>query len=137
MNPNLILWPVIVQIALTAYVYIRLKNVKVQAVKTEGVDRQKRALHPDAWPDSVIQVNNNIRNQFELPVLFYVVTLIIWELGAVNPVTLGLAWLFALSRIVHAYIHTGPNIVKYRLRAFTVGFLALLGMLGAIIHALV
>jgi hypothetical protein len=137
MNPKLILWPVVVQIALTAYIYVRLKNVKAQAVKTGGIDRQKRAIHPDAWPDVVIQVNNNIRNQFELPVLFYAVTLIIWQLGAVNLVTLGLAWLFALSRIVHAYIHTGPNIVKYRLRAFTVGFLAVLGMLGAIIHALV
>jgi len=137
MAPNLILWPVVIQIALTAYIYIRLKNVKVEAVRTANIDRQARALRPDAWPDSVIQVNNNIRNQFELPVLFYVVTLILWELAAVNPVTLGLAWLFALSRLVHAYIHTGPNIVKYRLRVFTVGFLAVLGMLGAVIHALI
>ena len=137
MDPKLIFWPVVVQIALTAYMYIRLKNVKVEAVKAGGLDRQKLALHPEAWPDSVLKVNNNLRNQFEAPVLFYVVTIIVFVLGAVNPVTLGLAWLFVLSRLVHAYIHTGPNIVKHRLKAFTVGVVAVLGMLGAVIYALV
>jgi len=137
MDSKLIFWPVVVQILLTAYLYIRLKNVKIEAVKVGGVDRQKAALDPDAWPDPVKKVNNNIRNQFEVPVLFYVLTIVLYVLGAVNPVTLGLACLFVLSRLVHAYIHTGSNIVKYRLRAFTVGLLAVLGMLGATIYALV
>ncbi len=137
MDPKLIFWPVVVQIALTAFIYIRLKNVKVAAVAAGGVDRQKTALHPDAWPDSVIKVNNNLRNQFEAPVLFYVVTIIIFVLGAVNPVTLALAWLFVLSRLVHAYIHTGANIVKYRLPVFTLGLVAVLGMLAAVAYALV
>ena len=137
MDPKLIFWPVVVQIALTAFIYIRLKNVKVAAVAAGGVDRQKTALHPDAWPESVIKVNNNLRNQFEAPILFYVVTIILFVLGAVNPVTLGLAWLFVLSRLVHAYIHTGSNIVKYRLRVFTLGLVAVLGMLAAVAYALV
>ncbi|MGB5285891.1 MAG: MAPEG family protein [Polyangiales bacterium] len=137
MDPKLIFWPVVVQIALSAFIYIRLKSVKVAAVAAGGVDRQKAALHPDAWPDSVIKVNNNLRNQFEAPVLFYVVTIILFVLGAVNPVTLGLAWLFVLSRLVHAYIHTGSNIVKHRLRVFTLGLVAVLGMLAAVAYALV
>jgi hypothetical protein len=55
----------------------------------------------------------------------------------VNAVTLGLACVFVGSRLVHAYIHTGPNIVKYRLSVFTIGFVAVMGMLGAMIYALV
>ena len=137
MDPKLIFWPVLVQAALTLSLYIRLKNVKVEAVKAGGVDRQKAALDPDVWPDSVIKVNNNLRNQFEVPVLFYVLTIVLWELGAVNPLTLGLACLFVLSRFVHAYIHTGSNIVKYRLRVFTLGIISLLGMLGAAAYALI
>lgn len=137
MDPKLIFWPLVVQVLLTSYMYIRLKNVKIEAVKVGGVDRQKAALDPDAWPDSVKKVNNNIRNQFEVPVLFYALTIILFVLGAVNPVTLGLACLFVLSRLVHAYIHTGSNIVKHRLRAFTLGLVAVLGMLGAVVHALV
>lgn len=137
MDPKLIFWPVVVQILLTAYMYIRLKNVKIEAVQAGGIDRQKAALDPDAWPDSVRKVNNNIRNQFEAPVLFYVLTIIVFVLGAVNPVTLGLAWLFVLTRLAHAYIHTGSNIVKYRLKVFTLGFVAVLGMLASIVYALV
>lgn len=137
MDPKLIFWPVVVQILLTAYMYIRLKNVKIEAVQAGGIDRQKAALDPDAWPDSVRKVNNNIRNQFEAPVLFYVLTIIVFVLGAVNPVTLGLAWLFVLSRLAHAYIHTGSNIVKYRLNVFTLGLVAVLGMLASIVYALV
>lgn len=137
MDPKLIFWPVVVQILLTAYMYIRLKNVKIEVVQAGGVDRQKAALDPDAWPDSVRKVNNNIRNQFEAPVLFYVLTIIVFVLGAVNPVTLGLAWLFVLTRLAHAYIHTGSNIVKYRLKVFTLGFVAVLGMLASIVYALV
>jgi len=137
MDSKLIFWPVVVQVALTLYVYVRLKSVKARVAEVDRIDRQKMALHPDGWPDSVRKVNNNIRNQFELPVLFYALTLIIWALGAVNPVSLGLAWLFVASRLVHAYIHTGPNIVKYRLKVFTIGFVAVIGMLGAVIYALV
>lgn len=62
MDSKLVFWPVVVQMALTLYLYIRLKDVKAEAVKAGGVDRQKTGLHPDAWPDSVLKVNNNIRN---------------------------------------------------------------------------
>jgi hypothetical protein len=41
---------------------------------------------------------------------------------------LSLAWLFVLSRLVHAYIHTTSNIVVYRFRAYVVGALALMAM---------
>ena len=34
-----------------------------------------------------------------------------------------LAWLFVLTRIVHAAIHIGPNKVRWRSPAFALGFL--------------
>jgi hypothetical protein len=40
----------------------------------------------------------------------------------VNALTLAAAWLFAVSRIVHAWIHIGTNYVPNRRRAFTVGW---------------
>jgi hypothetical protein len=76
----------------------------------------RRALHPADWPDYVLQVTNDVRNQFEMPVLFYVIALGVWALGEVNVATLTLAWIYVASRLAHAYIHTGSNIVKHRLR---------------------
>ena len=39
-----------------------------------------------------------------------------------------LAWVFAASRIVHAVIHIGPNVVMWRGVAFIFGAVVLLAM---------
>jgi len=132
MDRNLVFLPVLVQILLTIIVFIALGIVKSRAVKLGQVDLEKRALHPDAWPDSVLKFSNNINNQFETPVLFYALVMMLWAVNAIDGIALGLAWGFVVTRIVHAYIHTGSNIVPARRMVFTIGciFLLLLTLLG-------
>lgn len=125
-NRDLIFFPALFLVLMTLLLYVRLIKVKIRAVKAGEVDQARRPLHEDAWPDSVLQVNNSIRNQFELPVLFYVVCVVLWELEAVDVVAVSAAWLFVLSRIVHAWIHLTSNVVKHRRRAYTVGWWLLL-----------
>jgi hypothetical protein len=129
MSRDLILLPVLVQVALTLFVYVLLIKAKIRAIKSGECDQARRALYDDAWPEYVIKINNNLRNQFELPVLFYVVAGVIWALDAVNVYVLAAAWLFVVSRLVHAYLHIGPNYVPNRRRAFTVGWWILVAML--------
>jgi hypothetical protein len=120
--------PVITQVFLTLFVYLRLLIVKKRAAAEGLVDRTRVALRDDAWPDYVIQVNNNIRNQFELPVLFYVLSTVLWLLDSVHGVAVGAATVFVLSRIVHAGIHLSINAVPPRRHTFTVGWVAVLVM---------
>jgi hypothetical protein len=122
MNRDLIFGPVLVQVLLTLATYVLLIKAKIRAMKAGEVDMARRALFDDAWPESVMKINNNIRNQFEVPVLFYVLAFALWALDAVNWVALAAAWLFAVSRIVHAWIHIGTNYVPNRRRTFTVGW---------------
>ena len=122
MNRNQIFGPVLVQVLLTLTVYILLSIAKARAVKLGQVDMKRRALHEDAWPDEVRKINNNIRNQFELPILFYAVTFALWALDAVGLAALVAAWLFAASRLVHAWVHIVPNYVPVRRRSFTFGW---------------
>lgn len=131
MSPNLILFPVLLQIVLTLAVYFALTMAKQRAVADGEVDQSRRALHDDAWPDYVQKINNNLRNQFESPLLFYVLSLMLWGLGNVNPVSLGVAWLYVLSRVLHAWVHTGSNYVPLRKRVFVIS-IALLVVLTAI-----
>lgn len=128
MYRNLIFAPVLAQVLLTLLIYVHLIRVKIRAIKAGQVNKERRALHEDAWPDSVLQINNNIRNQFEIPVLFYVVCIVLWALEAVGIVALVAAWLFAASRIAHAYIHLTSNYLPNRRRLFTVGWWILLFM---------
>ena len=122
MNRDLIFGPVLVQVLLTLATYVLLIKAKIRAMKAAEVDMARRALFDDAWPESVMKINNNIRNQFEVPVLFYVLAFALWALDAVHWIALAAAWLFAVSRIVHAWIHIGTNYVPNRRRAFTVGW---------------
>jgi hypothetical protein len=136
MEPKLIFWPVLAQVALTVFMFIRIAIVKARSLAAGDVDLSRRALHPEAWPDYVLKVTNNVRNQFEMPVLFYVIALGLWALAEVNVATLTLAWVFVASRLAHAYIHTGSNIVKYRLRMFKLGTVALVGLFAFAVKAM-
>ena len=73
-------------------------------------------------------MNNNIRNQFELPVLFYVLSTVLWLLDAVHGVAVAAATVFVLSRIVHAGVHLSINALPPRRHLFTVGWVAVLVM---------
>lgn len=123
LNPAWIFVPVLIQLTLTIVLYFLLARRKRKAAEAGEVNEARRGIYDDAWPESVILVNNCIRNQFELPVLFYVVILSLWSLNAASWLALGLAGLFAISRLVHAYIHTGSNIVPVRRRIFIFGVL--------------
>jgi hypothetical protein len=128
MQRNLIFWPVLVQVLMTLLIYVRLIKVKIREVRAGKVDMERRGLHEDAWGDAVLQVNNSIRNQFELPVLFYVLSAVFWALDAVNILVLAAAWIFVLSRAAHAWVHLTSNYMPNRRRLFTVGWWALLAM---------
>ena len=136
MDATLIFLPVLVQVLLTIWAYVRLGAAKSRALAAGQVDERRRALHEDAWPDSVIQINNNIRNQFELPVLFYVLVLALYAQQAVTLFAHVAAWLFALSRVVHFVVHTGDNVVPIRRRVFMFGVLMVLLLAGALGWAL-
>lgn len=121
MNSYLIAFPVLVQIVLTLSLYVLLTIRKSRAAKLGNVNESRRGLFDDAWPVDVIAVNNCIRNQFEIPVLFYVLSIFLFLLNAVGLLALVVAWLFVLSRVAHAYVHTGSNYVPIRRRIFMFG----------------
>ena len=135
MPGKLILLPALVQVLLTLALYGALAVAKARAAKGGQVDVDRRALHDDAWPESVMKINNNIRNQFEVPVLFYVLTIILWQLNQTGVLVQSLAWLFVTSRFVHAYIHTGSNYVPFRRRVFMFGCVVVLAMAGEAVCA--
>jgi hypothetical protein len=137
MSRDWIFVPVIVQVLMTLLIYVRLIKVKVREMRAGKVDMARRGLHEDAWGEAVLQINNNIRNQFELPVLFYVLAVAFWALDAVSVLVLVAAWLFVASRIAHAWVHLTSNYIPNRRRLFTVGWWVLAFMVLLAIYALI
>lgn len=132
----LIILPVVIQILLTIALYMILAARKKRAAASGNVNEQRRGLYDDAWPDDVLQVNNCIHNQFEVPVLFYVVSTLLIQLNAGGYLAAVLAWLFVLSRCLHAFIHIGSNIITLRRRVFMFGVVMVLGMALLLLAAL-
>lgn len=133
MKDVVILYPILAHILLILGLYILLILRKVTAIKEKRVDLKVTALNNKAWPDSVVKVSNNMANQFESPILFYVLCIIIFLTGASNIFVMSLAWLYIALRYVHAYIHTGSNFVPYRLRVFALSLVVILVLLIQII----
>lgn len=129
MSYSHIFWPVLAQVFLTLAMFIVLGARKARAVKAGQVNRQQAALDSRVWPEDVVKVSNNIANQFEVPVLFYVLCLVLYNINAAGTVAVVLAWLFVVSRYAHAYVHVGSNYVPVRMRLFMVGCVVLLAML--------
>ena len=69
-------------------------------------------------PGHVSIPNRNYMNLLELPMLFYVGSLMFFVTGKVDAVVLGVAWLYVALRIVHSIIHLTYNNVRHRLIPF-------------------
>jgi hypothetical protein len=123
-----ILYPVFLQVFLTLAVLALLAVARARAIRT--MDRQRGnpdlAMGRTQWPDDATKRAANFRNQFELPVLFYVLTILSIMTRHADIVFVVLAWVFVLSRFGHAYIHTTSNNVIQRGRVYGVGVLALI-----------
>ena len=137
MHPDFIFVPLLVQVLLTFVMYVRLGQAKEEAVRTGSVDAARRALHDDAWPKSVQKINNNIRNQFETPVLFYVLVIVLWLLGGAGPASQAVAWLYVGLRIGHAFVHAGSNVVPTRKRLFQLSMACLFVLAGLALWAII
>ncbi len=130
MSSNHIFWPVLAQVLLTLVMFIFLGARKAKAIKAGKVNREQAALDNRVWPEYVVKVSNNIANQFEVPILFYILCVVLYSINAAGTVAIVLAWLFVASRYAHAWVHVGSNYVPVRMRLFMVGCVVLLSMLA-------
>ena len=125
MSVAAVLSPVFILIALTIGLLLWTGRSRVGALKRREVKLGQIALGQSAWPDKVTQVGNAYQNQLETPVLFYVLVALAIITKKDDLAFVGLEWLYALTRLAHAYIHTGTNNVPMRLNAFILGVGAL------------
>ncbi len=128
MSVAAILLPVFVQVALTFAVLFRLGAVRLRAVRAGGVARERVMLDDSGWPTDVRQASNCFRNQFEVPVLFYALVALALFTRQADLLFVVLAWVFVLSRIVHAVVHVTTNELRWRFPSFMIGVVVLLAM---------
>ena len=101
-----------------------LGTIRIPMVMKGEVRVDDIALDRNAWPARERQASNAFDNQFQLPVLFCVGALLALYFGPTIFEVL-LAWLFVVTRYVHAYVHVTDNHVVRRFAAYFAGLLIL------------
>jgi hypothetical protein len=123
-----LLLPVFVQVGLTFVLMAWMASRRVTEVKAGTVRPKDIALRQPNWPDRTTQIANCFHNQLELPMLFYVLVALILVTDTNSTLFVLLAWLFVITRLVHAFIHSGSNRVDQRFYAMAAGMVLLVVM---------
>ena len=128
MTVQAILAPLFVLVALTFALLVWMGAARIAAVRRGEVRVKDIALGQSAWPPRVQQISNCFHNQFQLPMLFYVLAVLALFLRKADLLFVLMAWVFVVLRILHAWIHVTSNHVGRRFQAFAAGAVVLLLM---------
>lgn len=123
------LWlPVIAQVALMFGLLFYLGYLRVGYIARGEVKIRDVALGQPNWPVPARQVANCFNNQCETPILFYVLVVMCEMNKLASPVLTFGAWLFILTRYLHAFVEVTSNYVPRRFKIFVTGTFTLLGL---------
>ncbi|NNM72362.1 MAPEG family protein [Enterovirga aerilata] len=123
-----ILLPVFVQVALTFALLLWTGSRRLHALRGQEVRPPDVALSQKAWPAPAQQAANAFGNQFELPVLFYVLVVLAIFARKADLLFVVLSWIFVATRFVHAGIYLTTNYIPHRFGAFLAGAVVLMIM---------
>ena len=128
MSAAAVLAPVFVQVILTFAIMLWMGRLRIDAVRAGTVHMRDIALDHSNYPPEIQQVSNAFRNQFELPVLFYLVSVLSLFTARSSLTLVVLAWVFVVTRILHALIHVTTNNVPRRFFTYFAGAAVLMLM---------
>jgi hypothetical protein len=128
MSLQAILSPLFVEVVLTFALMLLMGARRQGDYRSGAVKPQDIALREPKWPARTTQVAHSFSNQFELPVLFYVLTILALVTKQAGVVFVVLAWIFVVCRLAQAYVHVTSNIVRIRGAFYIVGAVVLMAM---------
>jgi len=133
MSLQAILSPLFAEVVLTFVLMLWMGALRQGDYRSGVVKPQEIALREPKWPPRTAQAANSFSNQFELPVLFYVLTILALITKQAGIAFVVLAWIFVVCRLLQAYIHVTSNVVRLRGGFYIIGAVALMVMWGVYI----
>ncbi len=125
MPVQFVLLPLFVEVLLTFGVMFGMMYHRTSTLQSGETRLQDIALREPNWPVRATQFAYAFSNQFELPVLFYVLTILVIITHHADFIFVLLAWIFVLMRVFQAVVHVTNNNVRFRGAFYGVGALIL------------
>ncbi len=108
-----ILLPVFAEVLLIFVLFGAMAKSRQDAMKG-GVRESDIALGTEAFPVKTRQISNAYANSFEMPTLFFVAVILGLIVHRAGTVFVIIEWLFVVSRVAQAFVHTTSNKVSIR-----------------------
>jgi len=128
MSVQMVLLPVFVLVGLAFALLLSMATMRTRALNGRQTSLKDIALGQPNWPTRVTQIGNCFSNQFEVPVLFYILIALALPLRHADLFIVLMSWVFVVTRLVHAGIFVTSNNVRLRGLAWFAGVLVLLAM---------
>jgi hypothetical protein len=99
--------------AVWAYMYAR----RIPFIRSSGLTPGELAIPgrlAEISPAEISNPSDNLKNLFEIPVLFYALALYLYVTQQVDALYVAAAWIFVVFRVLHSAVHCTVNIVMLR-----------------------
>jgi hypothetical protein len=128
MSAQMVLLPVFVLVGLAFALLLWMAGARRQALVGGQTRVRDVVLGQPNWPTRATQVGNSFKNQFELPLLFYILIALALPLRHADLFIVLMSWVFVITRFAHAGIFVTSNDMKQRSLAWFAGVLVLFAM---------
>jgi hypothetical protein len=128
MSVQWVLLPVFVLVGLAFFLLLWMATARGQALKGRETNLKDVALGQAKWPTRTAQIGDCFSNQFEIPVLFYILIALALPLRHADLFIVLMSWVFVVLRFIHAGIFVTTNNVRQRGLVWFSGVLVLLAM---------
>lgn len=128
MSVQMVLLPVFILVGLTFALLFGMVGTRRQALVSGETKIRDIALGEQNWPARATQIANCYRNQFELPLLFYILIAVALPLRHADFFIVLMSWVFVVTRFVHAGFFVTSNDMGRRSLAWLAGVLVLFAM---------
>ena len=126
MEKELMLYPAALMMFLTLFLYVKNYLDNRKAVTNQSINFSYFKAYHGEVPDYVVVSRQTLKNQFELPILFYFLISLVLVFDNINQLDIILAWIFVVSRYVHSFVRLTSNYVPHRAKIFQIGMFTLI-----------
>jgi hypothetical protein len=140
MPQTAIFGPVFATVLLTLLVWVYMYIRRISFITRNKINPKDLAV-PGALaqlsPPEVANPSDNLKNLFEIPVIFYALALYLFVTSQVDAAYLTAAWIFVAFRTLHSVVHCTVNVVMLRFYLYLISTLAVWFIAGrAALHYL-
>lgn len=131
MPDNALALPMLGMMTLTLLVWVYMFVLRVGFAQRNKLDIEQFKTPADLQaliPGDESAPGNNLKNLFELPVIFYAVCLYLTVTAQVDGFYVNCAWAFLVLRALHSLIHCSYNRVAHRFAIYMLSAITLWAM---------